>query len=57
VVRALKSAGTSVEVISIAGMILIFVLCYELITMIIKKNNMHADVLFSVLDTALLFCL
>jgi len=28
-------------VIPIAGMILTFVLCYELITMIIEKNNMH----------------
>ena len=28
-------------VIPVAGMILTFVLCYELITMIIEKNNMH----------------
>jgi hypothetical protein len=28
-------------VIPIAGLILTFVLCYELITMIIDKNNMH----------------
>ena len=28
-------------VLPIAGMILTFVLCYELITMIIEKNNMH----------------
>lgn len=28
-------------VIPIAGMILTFVMCYELITMIIEKNNMH----------------
>ena len=28
-------------IIPIAGMILTFVLCYELITMIIEKNNMH----------------
>ena len=28
-------------VIPVAGMILTFVLCYELITMVIEKNNMH----------------
>ena len=28
-------------VIPIAGMILTFILCYELITMVIEKNNMH----------------
>ena len=32
-------------VIPVAGMILTFVLCYELITMIIEKNNMAEAVL------------
>jgi predicted Co/Zn/Cd cation transporter (cation efflux family) len=32
-------------VLPIAGMILTFVLCYELIHMIIERNNMHEDVL------------
>jgi hypothetical protein len=31
-------------VIPIAGMILTFVLCYELIQLIIEKNNMHDGV-------------
>jgi hypothetical protein len=31
-------------IIPIAGIILTFVLCYELITMIIEKNNMHEAV-------------
>ena len=31
-------------IIPIAGMILTFVLCYELIQMIIEKNNMHEAV-------------
>ena len=30
-------------IIPIAGLILTFVLCYELISMIIKKNNLHGD--------------
>ncbi|MFR8760624.1 MAG: VirB6/TrbL-like conjugal transfer protein, CD1112 family [Negativibacillus sp.] len=30
-------------VIPIAGLILTFVLCYELISMIIEKNNLHGD--------------
>lgn len=30
-------------VIPVAGMILTFVLCYELISMIIEKNNLHGD--------------
>ncbi len=30
-------------IISIAGLILTFVLCYELISMIIEKNNLHGD--------------
>ena len=33
-------------IIPIAGMILTFVLCYELIHLIIEKNNMHDCVLF-----------
>lgn len=31
-------------VLPIAGMILTFVMCYELISLIIDKNNMHDDV-------------
>ena len=31
-------------IIPIAGMILTFVLCYELIQLIIEKNNLHDDV-------------
>jgi len=34
-------------VIPIAGMILTFVLCYELIHMVIERNNMADDVLYS----------
>ena len=30
-------------IITIAGLILTFVLCYELISMIIEKNNLHGD--------------
>ena len=33
-------------IIPIAGMILTFVVCYELISMIIEKNNMHEGVCF-----------
>ncbi len=36
-IRALSDTA----VIPIAGMILTFVLCYELIQLIIEKNNMH----------------
>ena len=32
-------------IIPIAGMILTFILCYELIQMLIERNNMHDDVL------------
>ena len=31
-------------VLPIAGLIITFVLCYELITMITEKNNLHDDV-------------
>jgi hypothetical protein len=31
-------------IIPIAGMILTFILCYELIQMIVDKNNMHDSV-------------
>ena len=33
-------------VIPIAGMILTFVMCYELITLVIEKNNMHEVILY-----------
>ena len=35
---------SEIAVIPIAGMILTFVLCYELIQLIIEKNNMHEAV-------------
>ena len=31
-------------IVPIAGIIITFVLCYELITMITEKNNLHDDV-------------
>ena len=31
-------------IVPIAGIILTFILCYELISMIIEKNNLHDDV-------------
>ena len=31
-------------ILPIAGLIITFILCYELITMITEKNNMHDDV-------------
>jgi hypothetical protein len=40
-VFALIRTLSETVVIPVAGMILTFVLCYELITMIIEKNNMH----------------
>jgi hypothetical protein len=40
-VFALIRALSETVIIPIAGIILTFVLCYELITMIIDKNNMH----------------
>ena len=33
-------------IIPIAGMILTFILCYELISMVIEKNNMHESVCY-----------
>ena len=40
-VFALIRTLSETVIIPIAGIILTFVLCYELITMIIEKNNMH----------------
>jgi len=42
---ALVRTLSETVVIPIAGMILTFVLCYELIHLIIEKNNMHEAVL------------
>lgn len=41
-------------VIPIAGMILTFILCYELITMVIEKNNMHEQGFFQKYKTELI---
>jgi hypothetical protein len=42
---ALVRTLSETVVIPIAGMILTFILCYELIHLIIEKNNMHEAVL------------
>lgn len=45
-VFALIRALSETVIIPIAGVILTLVLCYELITMIMEKNNMHDAVCY-----------
>ena len=37
-------AWSETVIVPIAGIILTFVMCYELIQLIIEKNNLHDDV-------------